>query len=420
MRARLPKRVTEHPAFGALFDVLPGKLRDETFAGLLVIAAAFLALVLANTPAQHWYHHLADVHIGPASWGLNLSLEHWAADGLLAIFFFVVGLELKTEFSVGALRDVRQAALPMLAAVFGMVGPALFYVGTQLVGDGSHMHGWAIPTATDIAFAVAVLGILGRGLPSGVRTFLLTLAVVDDLLAIIIIAAFYSSDLNFAYLGGALATVFVFGVLARKRIFKRYLLIPLALLTWYFMLQSGIHATIAGVLLGLVIPARRHADLDDDLDHGGWTHAIAHRVGPISAGLALPVFAFFAAGVTVIGSEGGLVSALTDPVSIGVYLGLPLGKLVGIAGSVWFLVKFTPLSLGKGVVMKDIAAVGLLSGIGFTVSLLIASLAFPTEPIESDHAAIAVILGSLVSAVLGGAIVHHRAVVHAREDGIDL
>lgn len=417
LRKRIVRRISDHPAFGALFDVMPGKLRDETFAGVLVIAAAVLALVLANSPAQHWYHHLADIHVGPASWGINLSLEHWAADGLLAIFFFIVGLELKTEFSVGALRDIKQAALPMIAAAFGMVGPAVIYWGTQLFTGDHHLHGWAIPTATDIAFAVAVLGIMGKGLPSGVRTFLLTLAVVDDLLAIIIIAVFYSSELNMAYFGAALAAVFVFGVLARKRIFARWLLIPLAILAWYFVFRSGIHATIAGVLLGLVVPARRHADLDADLPHGGRTHAIAHRIAPLSAGLALPVFAFFAAGVTVVGTEGGIGAALTDPVAIGVYLGLPLGKFIGIAGSVWLLLKFTPLQLGKGVIMRDIAAVGLLSGIGFTVSLLIASLAFPAEPIASDHAAIAVIIGSLVSALFGGALVYHRAVVHLREDG---
>ncbi|MDO5081404.1 Na+/H+ antiporter NhaA [Buchananella hordeovulneris] len=414
-----PTRRSRHMAFDELFDIVPGRLRDETFAGLLVLSAAALALVLANTGAAHWYHELAHYHVGPASLGLNLSLAHWAADGLLAIFFFVIGLELKTEFTVGSLRDTRQAALPMIAAVFGMIGPALIYVGTQLAFSSPEMNGWAIPSATDIAFAVAVLGIVGRGLPSAVRTFLLTLAVVDDLLAIIVIALFYSESIQLAWLGASLATTVLFAVLVRKRIFSRWLLLPLGVLAWYFMLRSGIHATIAGVILGLVVPARRHDELDADLAHGGRTHHVSHRIQPWSAGIALPIFAFFAAGVTVVGTEGGIGAAFSDPVAIGIYLGLPLGKFLGIAGSVWLLVKFTPLTLGKGVIMKDVAAIGLLSGIGFTVALLVAGLAFPGRQELVDHASIAVIIGSVLSALLGGLIVHHRAAEHRRLDSAE-
>lgn len=169
----------------------------------------------------------------------------------------------------------------------------------------------------------------------------------------------------------------------------------------------------------MVVPARRHAELDADLDHGGRTHHVSHRIQPWSAGIALPIFAFFAAGVTVVGTDGGIGAAFSDPVAIGIYLGLPLGKFLGIAGSVWLLVKFTPLTLGRGVNMKDVAAIGLLSGIGFTVALLVAGLAFPGHQELVDHASIAVIFGSVLSALLGGLIVHHRAAEHRRLDSAE-
>lgn len=383
-------------------------LANETKAGLLLIAVAVAALVIANTPLNEAYQHLAHLHFGPEVLGLNLSVHAWAADGILTVFFFVVGLELKTEFVTGALRDMREAALPMIAAAFGMLGPAIVYVVIQSVTSTHAYHGWAVPTATDIAFAVALLGIFGRGLPPAARTFLLTLAVVDDLLAIIVIAVFYSGTLNFLALAGSLVTVAVFAVLVNRNVTSPWLLIPLGVVAWGLMFNSGVHATIAGVALGLVVPARRDA-------HGHqMTHAFVEKVGPWSAGLALPIFAFFAAGVPVLGAEGGLAGALADPVTFSIALALPLGKLLGIWGSVAVLVRFTKLRLGNGVDLPDVAAIALLAGIGFTVAMLIAGLAFKGDEVETFHASFGVILGTFSSALLGAVALHRRTRVRAR------
>ena len=381
-------------------------LADETKAGLLLISVALFALFVANSPFQDAFLELAHTKIGPAALGLNMSIEHWAADGLLTIFFFVVGLELKTEFVTGALRDMREAALPMIAAAFGMIGPALVYVTIQAAANGNAYHGWAVPTATDIAFAVALLGIFGRGLPPAARTFLLTLAVVDDLLAIIIIAAFYSTSLDFVALGLSIATIAVFAALVNRRITSPWLLIPLALVAWGLMFNSGVHATIAGVALGLVVPARR-------VGNSQMTHDFVRKVHPWSAGVALPIFALFAAGVPVLGAEGGLSAALADPITFSIAIALPLGKVLGIWGSVALLTKWTRLRLGNGVDLPDVAAISLLAGIGFTVAMLVAGLAF-TDPTEVFHGRFGVILGTFASAALAALALHHRTRVRAR------
>lgn len=384
------------------------KLKNETFAGMVLLAGAMIALAWANSPWREVYHAIAGFEIGPAALHLDLSLATWAADGLLAIFFFVIGLELKTEFVTGALRDLRLAAVPMIAAVFGMVGPVAVYAVVQVVTGAYVWDGWAIPVATDIAFAVALLGIFGRGLPPGVRTFLLTLAVVDDLLAIMIIAIFFSEGLNFVALGASLAVIALFGFLAQKRLTHWWVLVPLGVVAWVLMHEAGVHATIAGVLLGMTIPARARYDEPESQ-----THRIVDLVQPWSAGLVLPVFAFFAAGVSVIDS-GGLGSVLADPVAIGVYLGLPLGKLLGIWGGTALIVKTTRLRLGGGIDLPDLLGVALLAGIGFTVSLLIAQLSFGDVPV-GDYASVAVIVGSVISAALGGAALRLRA--HTRVRG---
>ncbi|BDA65278.1 Na+/H+ antiporter NhaA [Actinomyces capricornis] len=384
---------------------LPGRiahrLESEVFSGLLMVAAAAVALLWANSPWRESYAAVSSTVIGPHALHLDLTVSAWAADGLLAIFFFVVGLELKQEFVVGSLRDLREAALPMLAAVFGMVGPAVVYVGIQLASGSGELTGWAVPTATDIAFAMAVLSIFGRGMPPAARTFLLTLAVVDDLLAIIVIAVFYSHGFSPLALLGALAVVVVFGLLVRRGITHWYLLIPLGVVAWWLMHSSGVHATIAGVLLGMTVPAK-----PTRREPQGMTARLAHLVHPWSAGLALPVFALFAAGVNII-DGGGLGEVLTDPVSMGVYLGLPVGKILGIWGSVVVLTRLTRLHLGHGVDSADVLALSAIAGIGFTVSLLIAGLAFGEGP-TTDHARAAVILGTLISAILGAGLLQHR------------
>ncbi len=392
-----------------MYDALPRSARlrrwlsRETTGGALLLIAAAIALVWANSPAAPAYAALSDLTVGPASLRLDLSLAHWASDGLLALFFFVVGVELKHELVEGSLRHPRQAAVPALAAVGGMAVPALIFVGVVLaLGDTTALSGWAIPTATDIAFALAVLAIFGRGLPRGLRTFLLTLAVVDDLLAIVIIAVVYTAAIDLIALAAALAAVVLFAVVSRRRRARWWALLPIALVAWGFMHASGVHATIAGVMLGLVVPARAL--------HGeavARTDTYDDAVRPISAGIALPVFAFFAAGVTVIGA-GDPLAVLAQPVVLAIVAGLVVGKVAGVLGVTALLTRTTPLRLPEGVRMRDLAPVGLLCGIGFTVSLLIAGLSFP-DSVHTDGARLAVLLGTLVSAVLAAVLLRIAA-----------
>ena len=354
-------------------------LRAETTGGLLLIAAATIAIVWANTPWSASYADLRDLRIGPQAWHLDLTLGAWAGDGLLAIFFFVAGLELKREFVAGDLRDPHRAALPVVAAVGGMAAPAVLYVVWNLGGDGS-LKGWAIPTATDIAFAVAILAVISTHLPSGLRTFLLTLAVVDDLLAITIIALFYTDDLRLSYLAAAAVPIAFFAVLVQRRIHRGWLLVPVAVVAWVLVHESGVHATVAGVLLAFTVPVLR----SDGQAGRGLAEHLEHLVRPVSAGVAVPVFAFFAAGVTV-GGFDGLVEALTDPVALGVVTGLVVGKTVGIAGCTWLLATFTRADLDDELTWVDVIGLAMLAGIGFTVSLLIGEHALPPGRQQDAH-----------------------------------
>ncbi|MFD9969113.1 Na+/H+ antiporter NhaA [Streptomyces sp. NPDC059011] len=367
-------------------------LRTETVGGILLLAAAVAALLWANTPLGRSYEAVADFHLGPAALGLDLSLQHWAADGLLAIFFFVAGIELKRELVAGELRDPKAAALPVIAAVCGMAAPALVYTLVSTAGGGS-LAGWAVPTATDIAFALAVLAVIGTSLPSAIRAFLLTLAVVDDLFAILIIAIFFTSDLNFAALGGALAGLAVFWLLLRKGVRGWYVYVPLALVIWGLMYNSGVHATIAGVAMGLMLRCtRREGEEQSPGEH------IEHLVRPISAGLAVPLFALFSAGVSV--SGGALHAVFTRPEPLGVVLGLVIGKTIGIFGGTWLAARFTRAELNEDLAWPDVFAVASLAGIGFTVSLLIGELAFAGDAALTDEVKAAVLLGSLIAAVI--------------------
>lgn len=231
-------------------------LRTETVGGVLLLVAAIAALVWANTPLRESYASVSDFHFGPSALGLDLSVQHWAADGLLAVFFFVAGIELKRELVTGDLRDPKAALLPVVAAICGMAVPALVYTLTNVVGGGD-LGGWAVPTATDIAFALAVLAVIGTSLPSALRAFLLTLAVVDDLFAILIIAVFFTDTIDFAALGGAVVGLGVFWVLLRKGVRGWYMYVPLALAIWGLMYNSGVHATISGVAMGLMLRCHR-------------------------------------------------------------------------------------------------------------------------------------------------------------------
>lgn len=389
-------------------------LRKETVGGILLVAAAVIALIWANSPASDSYFALRDFRIGFEPWHLELSLGAWAADGLLAIFFFLVGLELKREFVAGDLRQFSKSVVPIAAAVGGVAVPAVIYALINLTSPGT-LRGWAIPTATDIAFAVAVLAIIGSHLPSALRIFLLTLAVVDDLLAISIIAVFYSSNIQAGPLLLALIPLAVYTFLAQK--YRRFfgtkpaaawvILLPLGVITWALVHASGIHATVAGVLLGFAIPVIRSQASGGPAAGPGLSEIFEHRFRPISAGIAVPVFAFFSAGVAV-GGRDGLISALTDPVAIGIIVALVLGKPIGILGTTWLLTKATRASLDRSLKWIDVFGMSLLAGIGFTVSLLVAELSFGQGSAHDDHAKVGILAASLLAALLAAAVLGTR------------
>ncbi|MGW4642764.1 Na+/H+ antiporter NhaA [Sphaerisporangium sp. NPDC004334] len=385
-------------------------LRKETIGGALLLAAALAALAWANSPWAQAYEDLRAMTVGPAALHLDLDLATWAGDGLLAIFFFVAGLELKREFVAGDLRDPRRAAVPVAAAFGGVAVPAALYL---VVAGADAVQGWAIPTATDIAFALAVLAVIGRHLPAALRTFLLTLAVVDDLIAIVIIAVAYTIHLSALPLLAALAPLAGFAVLVRRRVRSWWLLLPLAFSTWALVHASGVHATVAGVLLALTVPVPRGARAGVPEDGPGLAEHFEHRFRPISAGFAVPVFAFFSAGVTF-GGLDGLTGTLTEPVALGVVAGLLAGKPIGILAATWGVARFTRATLDEGLTWTDMTGLAVLSGIGFTVSLLIGELAF--GPGGDAHATVkvAVLTGSLAAALAATVILRSRARAYRR------
>ena len=393
-------------------------LRKETVGGALLLAATLVALIWANSPWDEAYNSLMSTRVGPSALHLDLTLSTWAADGLLAIFFFVVGLELKREFVAGDLRDPARAALPIAAAVGGMAVPALIFVIINLrTGDGA-LLGWAIPTATDIAFAVAVLAVISTHLPLALRTFLLTLAVVDDLLAVTVIAIFYTDDINFIALGLTLIPLALFAFAVQKRVRSWWILLPLAAATWILMHESGVHATVAGVLLGFAVPVLRSQAAGGPDAGPGLAEHFEHKIRPISSGIAVPLFAFCAAGVTV-GGFSGLRSALSDPIAIGIIAGLVIGKAIGIFGTTYLVSRFTRATLDAGLKWLDVLGVAMLAGIGFTVSLLIGDLAFGEGTQRDDHVKVGVLTGSIVAASLAALILRSRnkayRIIHEEE-----
>ncbi|MDQ5861956.1 MAG: Na+/H+ antiporter NhaA, partial [Actinomycetota bacterium] len=350
---------SSYPEFLRISEIL----RLETVGGALLLLATAAALLWANSPAAEGYFALRDLKIGYEPWHLRLSLGHWASDGLLAIFFFLAGLELKREFVSGELRKVSKAVVPVAAAVGGVAVPALIYTLVNLGQGAENLRGWAIPTATDIAFALAVLAVINTHLPAALRTFLLTLAVVDDLLAIGIIAFFYSSGLQPLLLLAALVPLGLFTLLAQRRVRSWYLLLPLAAATWGLVHASGIHATVAGVLLGFAVPvlaSRKRGETGS-----GMAESLEHRLRPLSAGFAVPVFAFFSAGVAV-GGLDGFRSALADPVAVGIVAALVAGKTIGVFGTTYLITKTTRAKLDDGLAWIDVAGLALLAGVGFT------------------------------------------------------
>ncbi|MCP9963304.1 Na+/H+ antiporter NhaA [Streptomyces somaliensis] len=380
-------------------------LRTETVGGLVLLAAAVIALIWANSPWGGAYEQIRDFHFGIPALGLDLSVGHWTADGLLALFFLVAGIELKRELVVGELRTPATAALPVIAAVCGMAVPAALYALTTTAGGGS-LDGWAVPMATDIAFALAVLAVLSTHLPAALRAFLLTLAVVDDLGAILIIAVFFTGDLDYAALGGAFACLAVFHALQRFRVRGWWWYVPLGVVTWALMYSSGIHATVAGVAMGLILRTTR-----DKGETASPAERTSHLIHPFSAGIVVPLFALFAAGVGVSGAA--LTEVFTRPEPLGVVLGLVVGKTLGIFAGTYLAARFTRARLNPDLAWADVLALAVLAGIGFTVALLIGELSFP-DPATTERVKAAVLVGSVIAAFLAALLVKRRNGVYRR------
>lgn len=398
-------------------------LRVETSGSLLLLAAAALALIWANSPwgatyNDFWHTHLS-LDLGPLH--LDESLQHWVNDALMVVFFFVVGLEIKYEIVHGDLRDPKTAALPIVAAIGGMLVPAGLYA--VIAGGGEAGSGWGIPMATDIAFAVGVVGLLGKRIPSAARLFLLTLAIVDDIGAILVIAVFYTADLNLLWLAAAIGGLLVMIGLRVLRVWTVWVYALLGIVVWFALLESGVHATLAGVAIGLLTPAvpllkedvardyAQRALHDHELDPDelsrlrfllGESVPVVERLQsalhPVSAYVVLPVFALANAGVHLGG--GVLGEALTSPVALGIGVGLVLGKPIGI-----LLASFVAVKSGLGRLPEDtswpmVAGLGAVAGIGFTVSLFIAGLSFE-HPDLTDAAKVGILLASLLAAAIG-------------------
>ena len=357
-----------------------------------MLVAAVVAVVWANL-GQDSYEAVRDFVLGP------MNLEHWAADGLLTIFFFVAGLELKRELTVGSLSRPAEALVPIVAAISGMLVPALIFLAVNLLAPGGRPEGWAIPMATDIAFALAILAVVGSSLPTSLRAFLLTLAIVDDLGAILIIALVFTHGLSLVWLAGAAVIAGLWGLLQWRRISGWYLYVPLAVLCWWCVLQSGVHATIAGVALGLLTRSSQ-------LDGGALIDRWEHLWRPVSAGFAVPVFALLVAGISL--APASLIRLATEPLAIGIAAGLILGKPLGVFGGSYLTARFTRAELAPDLRWREVAAVSVLGGVGFTVSLLIADLAFEGAPDVQADAKAAVLVASLIAGGIGAVLLRRR------------
>ncbi|WP_243224689.1 Na+/H+ antiporter NhaA [Microbacterium sp. CIAB417] len=376
-------------------------LRSAQFPAILLLVAAGIGLLLANTPAHDAIAGVLDLHIPVPGTGLDLSVEHWISDGLLAIFFFVVAMELQFELTSGELNSWRKAIQPAIAAAGGVIVPIVIYL--VIAGAPRTASGWPIPTATDIAFALGVLAVFGRGLPSTVRVFLLALAILDDIIGIVFIAVLFAHDLNWLLLLLALVGVVVFGLLSRQleernRFVIGAAMVVIGIVVWALVAASGVHATIAGVLLGLAVaqaPSMRIRYALETWVNGG----------------ILPVFAFTAAFVVIPAVSPSELS----PAFFGIALALPIGKIIGIGLFGWLAMRIGSQG-GPALKLADLLAAGTLGGIGFTVSLLLANLAFADDAEIRDQAILGVLVGSLAALVLSGIIVSLRAAHYRRLD----
>ena len=373
-------------------SALRATLTGEAGGGLVLMASAALALVVANSPLATAYFGLLATKLGP------LSLLHWINDALMAVFFLLVGLEIKREMLDGRLRTWPDRILPGLAALGGMVAPALVYVAVNWHSPGT-IRGWAIPAATDIAFALGVLALLGKRVPVSLKVFLTALAIIDDLGAVLVIALFYTADLSLPMLGGAALTLAVLAALNRAGVRRLSPYLVLGVLLWVFVLKSGVHATVAGVLLALTIPLRTSPGRPDD--PASPLHRLEHALHPWSAYGILPVFGFANAGVSLAGFGLGM---LGEPVPLGIMLGLILGKQIGVFGLVLAAVKLGLAQRPAGAGWMQIYGVALLCGVGFTMSLFIGLLAFADAPQLEAGTKVGVLAGSIVCMLAGAAV----------------
>jgi len=377
-------------------------LRTETVGGAVLLAAAAVALVWVNSPLGDAYVALRDFPIGPASLHLHLTLGTWAQDGLLAVFFFIAGIEVKREMVVGELADRKSATLPVVAALGGVVIPALIALAIGWGTPGID-KAWAVPVATDIAFALGVLALTGSKLPASARVFLLSLAVVDDLVAIVIIAVLFTEGVALPWIGVAVLCMAVYALAQHRRITWPVLYVPLALLTWYAVHETGIHATFAGVALGLLTRVRTSAADEARGEQEPPASRLEHRLQPVSAGFCVPLFALFAAGVPL--TVAVLAELPRDRIAVAIIAGLLLGKVLGIFGTSWLAIKTGLAERPRYLGNRDMVALSVLGGIGFTVSLLVAELGLGQE---AEAAKAAVLIASAVASVLGAALLVRR------------
>jgi len=372
------------------FSMIRALLRGEAAGGLVLMAAAALALIIANSPLAGVYFGVLKTYVGP------LNVLHWINDLLMAVFFLLVGLEIKREFLDGQLSTPRRRVLPGLAALGGMAFPAIIYVAINWRSGA--LAGWAVPVATDIAFALGVLALIGSRVPVSLRIFLTALAIIDDLLAVAIIALFYTAELSLLYLGAAFGTLALLVMLNRRGVQSLIPYLALGALLWTFTFLSGVHATLAGVALAATIPITCTPGCPDDRESA--LHRLEHGIQPWVAFAIVPIFGFANAGVSLAGLG---LEALFEPVALGVAAGLFFGKQIGVFGVTWLAIRLRLGDMPEDATVRQLYGVSMLCGIGFTMSLFIGLLAFPDEALQAQ-VKIGVLAGSFLSGVVGAAV----------------
>lgn len=363
-------------------------LDNESSGGIVLMAAAALALIVANSPFSKAYFYALHFYIGP------LSLSHWINDALMAIFFFLVGLEIKREFLDGQLASWPNRILPGIAAAGGVIVPALIFVAFNY-GDPEKVRGWAVPSATDIAFALGVLSLLGSRVPSSLKVFLATLAILDDLAAVVIIAVFYTAEISMPYLGAAFATAAVLFAMNRMGVSRLLPYLVGAVVLWFLVFNSGVHATVAGVVAALMIPLKPAKAKPDDMTSP--LHTLEHALAKPVAFFIVPVFGFANAGISFTGMTPSIIF---DTLPLGIMLGLFVGKQIGVFGAAWLAIKAGFAQKPMGASWAQLYGVAILCGIGFTMSIFIGLLSYPSELLQAETK-IGVLTGSALSAICG-------------------